>query len=111
MELNELHVLERKAGAKHHPVTVAGAGVGRGRGEIDFSITAGRKHHRLRAEAVDRPVVETQGDDAPANAVLHDQVDGEIFDKEIGDRKSTRLNSSHSSISYAVFCLKKKKKI
>src|SRR5689334_23426619 len=27
----------------------------------------------------------------------------------VGDRKSTRLNSSHSSISYAVFCLKKKK--
>src|SRR5688572_32249721 len=29
----------------------------------------------------------------------------------IRDRKSTRLNSSHSQISYAVFCLKKKKKI
>src|SRR5438270_9633090 len=29
---------------------------------------------------------------------------------EPGDRKSTRLNSSHSQISYAVFCLKKKKK-
>src|SRR2546430_10744021 len=28
---------------------------------------------------------------------------------ENGDRKSTRLNSSHSQISYAVFCLKKKK--
>src|SRR5258708_8297475 len=28
----------------------------------------------------------------------------------IGDRKSTRLNSSHQIISYAVFCLKKKKK-
>src|SRR2546427_1270017 len=28
----------------------------------------------------------------------------------IQDRKSTRLNSSHSQISYAVFCLKKKKK-
>src|SRR3712207_6946161 len=27
-----------------------------------------------------------------------------------GDRKSTRLNSSHANISYAVFCLKKKKK-
>src|SRR2546427_5169493 len=27
----------------------------------------------------------------------------------VGDRKSTRLNSSHSQISYAVFCLKKKK--
>src|SRR5258707_9136655 len=31
-------------------------------------------------------------------------------DKEILDRKSTRLNSSHANISYAVFCLKKKKK-
>src|SRR5690242_20842529 len=29
---------------------------------------------------------------------------------QIEDRKSTRLNSSHMSISYAVFCLKKKKK-
>src|SRR5258705_3425600 len=28
-----------------------------------------------------------------------------------GDRKSTRLNSSHLGISYAVFCLKKKKKL
>src|SRR5690348_17427297 len=28
----------------------------------------------------------------------------------VSDRKSTRLNSSHPSISYAVFCLKKKKK-
>src|SRR5688572_32528950 len=28
---------------------------------------------------------------------------------QAGDRKSTRLNSSHSQISYAVFCLKKKK--
>src|SRR2546427_8597748 len=31
-------------------------------------------------------------------------------DLEHQDRKSTRLNSSHSQISYAVFCLKKKKK-
>src|SRR5256886_1356709 len=34
----------------------------------------------------------------------------EAFGPEIEDRKSTRLNSSHSQISYAVFCLKKKKK-
>src|SRR3712207_7984133 len=33
--------------------------------------------------------------------------DGFFFDIE--DRKSTRLNSSHANISYAVFCLKKKK--
>src|SRR5690348_17389937 len=33
----------------------------------------------------------------------------DVFDADTGDRKSTRLNSSHPSISYAVFCLKKKK--
>src|SRR2546427_1986559 len=33
----------------------------------------------------------------------------EDFEKLEEDRKSTRLNSSHSQISYAVFCLKKKK--
>src|SRR5256885_4187202 len=32
------------------------------------------------------------------------------FQKPMADRKSTRLNSSHLVISYAVFCLKKKKK-
>src|SRR5688572_31693361 len=35
---------------------------------------------------------------------------GRTFWDKGGDRKSTRLNSSHSQISYAVFCLKKKKK-
>src|SRR5690242_21526036 len=33
----------------------------------------------------------------------------DAFPINFGDRKSTRLNSSHMSISYAVFCLKKKK--
>src|SRR5438132_9977029 len=33
-----------------------------------------------------------------------------VVDPAKGDRKSTRLNSSHTVISYAVFCLKKKKK-
>src|SRR3712207_6643886 len=33
---------------------------------------------------------------------------GDMFERP-GDRKSTRLNSSHANISYAVFCLKKKK--
>src|SRR5437899_7455032 len=36
---------------------------------------------------------------------------GKLVDDLLGDRKSTRLNSSHLGISYAVFCLKKKKKI
>src|SRR5947199_2306368 len=36
---------------------------------------------------------------------------GKLMVEELRDRKSTRLNSSHLGISYAVFCLKKKKKI
>src|SRR2546430_10853609 len=36
-------------------------------------------------------------------------VEGPVQPSGCGDRKSTRLNSSHSQISYAVFCLKKKK--
>src|SRR2546426_9068933 len=48
-----------------------------------------------RRERVERPAVRDPERGHPA-------VDG-------GDRKSTRLNSSHLVISYAVFCLKKKK--
>src|SRR2546430_6867057 len=43
-----------------------------------------------------------------AAAGAHAEVTAAHADQE-ADRKSTRLNSSHSQISYAVFCLKKKK--
>src|SRR5947208_14887115 len=43
--------------------------------------------------------------------LARDQVEASIgVGKLVRDRKSTRLNSSHQIISYAVFCLKKKKK-
>src|SRR5688572_31893374 len=45
-----------------------------------------------------------------AAAVHGHRHDAETPDHGHEDRKSTRLNSSHSQISYAVFCLKKKKK-
>src|SRR3712207_7818246 len=47
-------------------------------------------------ERSDRPDQDRPGHDAPPPSA---------------DRKSTRLNSSHANISYAVFCLKKKKKL
>src|SRR5688572_31554021 len=55
----------------------------------------------------------------PAQAKFRNQIAPQIQQQYIAsgqqrgtglDRKSTRLNSSHSQISYAVFCLKKKKK-
>src|SRR2546430_13336154 len=48
------------------------------------------------------------GNPATDVAWLEPYPDSEL--EGIADRKSTRLNSSHSQISYAVFCLKKKKK-
>src|SRR5205085_10581008 len=44
--------------------------------------------------------------------LLHRKQERQVFQDDLmeQDRKSTRLNSSHSQISYAVFCLKKKKK-
>src|SRR5205085_6918598 len=51
------------------------------------------------------------GNHAPRDGVLEQRLQ---LLRQVGiaavDRKSTRLNSSHSQISYAVFCLKKKKK-
>src|SRR5688572_31302986 len=53
--------------------------------------------------------------ECPRTRGTHDRLAFNGFeDRQAGkgpaDRKSTRLNSSHSQISYAVFCLKKKKK-
>src|SRR2546421_7202278 len=50
-----------------------------------------------------RPVLKGQRD-------LGDLADPRVSARFALDRKSTRLNSSHDQISYAVFCLKKKKK-
>src|ERR1035437_5904814 len=49
---------------------------------------------------------------AAPNPVIASQLHGGHHRREVGepDRKSTRLNSSNSNISYAVFCFKKKKK-
>src|SRR3712207_7866553 len=54
--------------------------------------------------------VSESGIEAPDLEGLAALVEGEIDAPEwVADRKSTRLNSSHANISYAVFCLKKKK--
>src|SRR2546421_8016389 len=62
------------------------------------------------------PVVGVEGDPPPPEARepvgLAHRLLGDAHahgDRAVRDRKSTRLNSSHDQISYAVFCLKKKK--
>src|SRR3712207_7329740 len=73
-------------------------------------------HRRQAHDQEEDRHAEAQGDahvgdavEAPAEAAdqVHDGV--EQGDRLPEDRKSTRLNSSHANISYAVFCLKKKK--
>src|SRR5437899_3862254 len=56
------------------------------------------EHHRDQAV----PRMKDQGMERPLDTGA---------EREARDRKSTRLNSSHLGISYAVFCLKKKKKL
>src|SRR5688500_19863905 len=53
-----------------------------------------------------------EGDGAALTAVGHvGDADKHLICVEVLDRKSTRLNSSHLVISYAVFCLKKKRRM
>src|SRR5258707_15785313 len=54
-------------------------------------------------------LLDAEIDDFPDRLVRAAGVNGERAGVAIRDRKSTRLNSSHANISYAVFCLKKKK--
>src|SRR5688572_30875091 len=76
------------------------------------------RHRALRAEAL----ADLEPVQLGEHQIEHDEIDvllreprqslltvQRVHDPE-PDRKSTRLNSSHSQISYAVFCLKKKKK-
>src|SRR2546422_2174322 len=61
----------------------------------------------------DLPQVGAQAEDHLLQQIMGERP-RELHARELhgdGDRKSTRLNSSHGYISYAVFCLKKKKKI
>src|SRR3712207_7330566 len=61
-------------------------------------------HLRRELVAVDVGIVAQHAGSGHAQRVVLGDAVG------VGDRKSTRLNSSHANISYAVFCLKKKKK-
>src|SRR5207249_8408507 len=72
----------------------------------------GDRSHRacLRVDADSQPDLPRAGD-ADRHGGQHLQhAEGLAANLHRQDRKSTRLNSSHVSISYAVFCLKKKKK-
>src|SRR5688572_32344276 len=76
-----------------------------------------RSHFDVEVEGVEAAVAARllHADDIGAVASQYAGDDREraglVLDDDAQDRKSTRLNSSHSQISYAVFCLKKKKKI
>src|SRR5437773_9254693 len=52
--------------------------------------------------------LKTVSDHRLASGFDHPRTNKEVLAAKLGDRKSTRLNSSHITISYAVFCLKKK---
>src|SRR3712207_7906682 len=57
-----------------------------------------------------RPAPARRSNSYGSAGVDHERLTTDILTARVQDRKSTRLNSSHANISYAVFCLKKKKK-
>src|SRR3712207_6962986 len=72
-----------------------------------------RSAHLVRIEGVrgSNPLSSTQARGGVGPSRTASRVPGQQRSTAAGDRKSTRLNSSHAHISYAVFWLKKKKKI
>src|SRR3712207_9043727 len=64
-----------------------------------------------RARLVDQDVVDFVDDGVSQLALDFEVRFPDHVVAQVVDRKSTRLNSSHANISYAVFCLKKKKKV
>src|SRR3712207_7437858 len=73
-----------------------------GPGEPGYAV---EQHHHVLAfldEALDALEDELGHRDVVVGGLVEGRGD------DLGDRKSTRLNSSHANISYAVFCLKKK---
>src|SRR5437667_1672296 len=68
-------------------------------------------HHRNPLELLVATILSAQSTDARVNMVTPALFTKYRTARDFADRKSTRLNSSHITISYAVFCLKKKKKV
>src|SRR5690606_39991270 len=96
-------------GARDLQVQVLGTGrVGRDVRQVDFGLLAGRQ---FDLGLFGRFFQALQGQDVlgQVNALLFlEFTDDVVDDALVEDRKSTRLNSSHVKISYAVFCLKQK---
>src|SRR3712207_7796530 len=72
-------------------------------------VDAGENREDVRLEEGDRELEAVEGDRDRERCDARDDEVAAQRDHEGRDRKSTRLNSSHANISYAVFCLKKKK--
>src|SRR5258707_9063586 len=84
------------------PYTTLFRSIGRGRGEPQIADDTQRADRIARRQS-------TSGDRRRPDRAVTAQSAGSVDDDRRRDRKSTRLNSSHANISYAVFCLKKKK--
>jgi len=82
VELDELEILTGQASANGHTITVTGASVSRSGGEVGTAIAASGQHGLVRTESVDLAVLEAEGHNATALAVLHDQVKGEVLNEE-----------------------------
>src|SRR5258706_15666384 len=83
MNVQDLNIWERHPGRQHNGVAVAGEGVSGGEGEIGASVSAGREYRHMGAKAVDGAVVELERHHAATAALVHDEIDHEVFDEKL----------------------------
>src|SRR3712207_5215480 len=103
-----------RATAQHHAQHAAGTVQDRAQGAAESVQGAAQQAAHAVQQAPDTIVRQAQGNPLAAGliafGVVRENGEDAVEPQRHGaDRKSTRLNSSHANISYAVFCLKKKK--
>src|SRR3712207_7569374 len=87
-----------------HTILIIGSGpivIGQG---VEFDYSGVQACRALREEGYRLVLINSN----PATIMTDPEFADATYVEPITDRKSTRLNSSHANISYAVFCLKKK---
>ncbi|RUP44237.1 hypothetical protein BC936DRAFT_149729 [Jimgerdemannia flammicorona] len=83
MELYKLEILQRQPRPRDHSISIARTSMRRRTAEIRPSIPSRSQYGIMRLEPMQRPIFLIKGDDAPAHAVFHDEIERKVLNKEV----------------------------
>jgi hypothetical protein len=84
VELHEFEILEGQTRTGHHRVTVTRARVCARAREVCTPVATRCEHSLVRAETVERTILHVECDHTHALTILHDEVEREVLDEEVG---------------------------